>query len=105
MLGAGQAATPKNAKQKTKEMQAQQISMIIMGKNTAIGVPCAICHARTHPNNSPRLGLTLHYQDFSYAPGTAQVWVLQYVATYALGRPQDNPNALTFPSLFRRSFT
>jgi len=39
MLGAGRAATLKNARQKTEEMQAQQISMIIMPKNAAFAVP------------------------------------------------------------------
>ena len=81
MLGAGRAATLKNAKQKTEEMHAQQISKIVIGKNTAFGVPCATSHPWAHPKNSSRFRLTPHYQDFSYVPGTTQVSVLQYVAT------------------------
>jgi hypothetical protein len=43
MLGAVRAATLKNARQKTAEMPAQQISKIVMGQNAAFGVPCATC--------------------------------------------------------------
>src|SRR5450759_2936449 len=42
-FGIGRAATPKNARQRTKEMQTQQISMIVMGLNAALGVPCPTC--------------------------------------------------------------
>ena len=76
LLGAGRAATLKNAKQKTEEMQAQQISKIVIGKNTAFSVPCATPQPWAHPNNSPRFRPTPHSQDFSYVPGTTQVSVL-----------------------------
>ena len=76
MLGAGRAATLKNAKQKTEEMQAQQINKIVIGKNTAFSVPCATSYPWAHPNNSPRFRLTPHSQDSSCAPGTTQVSIL-----------------------------
>jgi len=76
MLGAGRAATLRNAIQKTEEMQAQQISKIVIGKNTAFGVPCATCHPWVHLKNSPRFRFTPHSRDFSYVLGTAQVSVL-----------------------------
>ena len=44
MRGAGRAATLKNARQQTEEMQAQQISKIVMAPNAAISVPGAARH-------------------------------------------------------------
>ncbi|MGO8925747.1 MAG: hypothetical protein ACLQU3_02460 [Limisphaerales bacterium] len=52
MRGVGRAAMFKNARQNTKEVQAQEISKIVMGLSAALSVPCAACHRWAHSTDS-----------------------------------------------------
>ena len=51
MRGTGRAATLKKARQKTEEMQAQEISNIAIGPSAAIAVPGATQLPWTYPKN------------------------------------------------------
>ena len=72
MRGTGRAAALKNARPKTEEMQAQEISNIAMGLNVAFAVPRATRHPWTHPKHSlqPTSQTQPHSQGFSWVPGT-----------------------------------
>jgi hypothetical protein len=70
MRGNGRAAALNNARQKTAERPAQDISNIIMGQNRAFVVPHATLHSTTVPDPVLCLNWTQHVlkRDSGIAP-------------------------------------
>jgi hypothetical protein len=84
--GTGRAATPKKARQETMEMEAQEISKIVMAKNAAFSVPRAAHPPKTHPKNS------LLPTNQAYAPFTALPSGSQLVLTECTGQTGHTPS-------------